>query len=283
MSTETTLSFDDMPGIIPNKADMKKPLKKSLNPLTSILELEDAISVMQNQMNTLLEKVTDNVSPEFKALMESYIKKANEAEELKVNLENMRLHHEELKSEIFKVRETNRNLVHELQNAREALKNLEHEFRSLSVNFNKDEEEYKNKIQVLTAKLQEFEKKLQSSEEENKEVKKETEKTISNLILENEKLKQENHDQSFNFRQQELELITQKDNLKKELDELMGLLREQNEQSELKTKEIEYKDALINQFIKRGVADKLTMNSSDSPDKQNDKKHKKRAGFFNLG
>ena len=283
MSTETTLSFDDMPGIIPNKADMKKPLKKSLNPLTSILELEDAISVMQNQMNTLLEKATDNVSPEFKALMESYIKKANEAEELNVNLENMRLHHEELKSEIFKVRETNRNLVHELQNAREALKNLEHEFRSLSVNFNKDEEEYKNKIQVLAGKLQEFEKKLQSTEEENKEVKKETEKTISNLIQENEKLKQENHDQSFNFRQQELELITQKDNLKKELDELMGLLREQNEQSELKTKEIEYKDALINQFIKRGVADKLTMNSSDSSDKQNDKKHKKRAGFFNLG
>lgn len=256
MNTHTTLFTNET----------SKPMaKKNLMQLTSHVEPETTMSLIQDQLNTLIEKLTDNVSPEFKALMESYVNKANEIEELKVNLENMRSHNEEVKLEILKVRETNRNLIHELQNAREALKNLEHELSSLSVNFNKGDEEYKNKIQVLTSKLQESERKTQDLEEDNREVKREMEKSVSNFMQENEKLKQEHHDQNFKFRQNELELITERDNFKKHLNEIEMLLKEQNEQFELKTKEIEYKDALINQLIKRGAVDKLSMNSPDLP------------------
>ena len=67
---------------------------------------------VQNQLTLLMRKLEEDVSPEFKALMEGYVNKANEAEELKVKLENIGLTHESLNVEIEKIRETNRNLVH---------------------------------------------------------------------------------------------------------------------------------------------------------------------------
>lgn len=242
---------------IKDKAEIKLISKKNVIPITSISDLGSLINEIQNQLNMLMDKSENNTTPEFKALMEGYVKKANEVEELKVNIENFKSRHEELKSEINKVRETNRNLIHELQSARETLKTLEHELNMLQASSNKSEEEYKIKIKSLNDKIHGCENKIKEQENENTRIKEETEKTTACIINENERLKQECQDQNFKFRQLELELTSERDNLGKQVKEFEILLKEQHEQIELRSKEIEYKDALINQLIKQGTTEKL--------------------------
>lgn len=252
-----------------SKTDIKASNRNNIIPITSISDLGNIVGDIQNQLILLLNQLNSDVSPEFKALMEGYINKANESEETKVSLETIKSSHEELKTEITKVRETNRTLIQELQIAREILKKLEQELNSQQEISKKTEGDFKEKINKLSKQNQEFEINIKKLEEEK-----------SNFTIEQEKLRQELLDQSFIFHQKEQELTIRTDNCKKQVEEYELLLKEQSEKLELKIKEAEYKDALLNQLIKKATAEKLRIQGLEDilPEEKQEKKRK--AWFF---
>ena len=82
-------------------------------------------------------------------------------------------------------------------------------------------------------------------------------------------------DQSFKRKHGEQELLIERDNLKKQVEEFELLLKEQEEQIDYKSKELEYKDAFINQLIKQSTTGKLKAdNQEEFEDKNKQKKRK---------
>ena len=248
---------------------MSLQTRKNVIPITSINDLGTLVGEIQNQLTLLLDKLNNDVSPEFKALMGGYVNKANETEELKVNLEDAKTKYELLKGEILKLRETNRTLINELQNTREILKNLEFQLNNLKDISVKAEEEYKTKIKLLNKQIQDYENKFKLVEEENIKIKQT-----------HEELRQELLDQNFNTKQNAQELLIEKDNLKKQLEEFELILNEQKEQIDFKTKELEYKDALINQLIRQTTEEKLRIEHKGNNIENLGKTKKKRFLFF---
>lgn len=250
-----------------SKQEIKPGSRKNVIPITSMNDLGTVVGEIQNQLTLLLDKLNNDVSPEFKALMEGYVNKANETEELKVNREDAKTKYELFKGEILKLRETNRNLINELQNTREIVRNLEFQLNNLKTITEKTEEEYRDKIKLLNKQLKEQEEKYKFIEEENIKIK-ETQ----------EDLRQELLDQNFKTKQNAQELLIERDNLKKQVEEFELILNEQREQVGFKSKELEYKDALINQLIKQTTEEKLRTEQSSLKD--NSSKKKKKFVFF---
>lgn len=255
------------------KSEIKLSGRKNVIPITSLSDLGTVVGEIQNQLSLLIEKLNDEVSPEFKALMEGFVNKANEAEELKVNIENTKNKYDELQAELTQIRSTNRNLIQELQSARETLRVLESQFNTFQAATNKAEEENKNKIELLTKHKLEYENKVKQLEIEKEELKQCHEEQRQALL-----------DQNFNLRQNENELMSHRDNLKKQVDEFELLLKEQQEQIELRTKELEYKDALFKELIKQATLEKLKPQVRDMESNE-DKQQKRKKGFwpFNFG
>ena len=254
----------------PSRSEGKLSNKSNVIPITSISDLGTIVGDVQNQLTLLINKLNSEVSPEFKALMEGFINKANETESVKVRLEDTATSYDEVKAEVAKVRETNRTLINELQNAREILKKLETELNTFQNTAKKTEEDYKDKVKNLTKQIQEFETTLGKFEEE---------KAIQ--ASEQEKLRQETLDQKYNFHQKEQQLTIEKDNLRKQLDEAERLLKEQSETLDLKSKELDYKDVLLNQLIRQTTSDKLRpLSNNEEPENNLTKAEKKRKFWF---
>ncbi len=260
----------------PAKAEVKLPGKKNVIPITSLSDLGTVVGDIHNQICELVEKLDSDVRPEFKALMEGYVRKANETEELRVNLDNISLKHEEQKTEIIKIRETNRNLIHELQSARDILKKLENDLTTFQSISKKTEEEHKEKIRLLTEENVQLLNELNLSDEEKNTIQGEVEGKYSELSTANEKLRQELLDQKFKYHQSEQELIIERDNLKKQMEEMDTVLKDHIEKLELKSKEADYKDALLNQFIKQTTTDKFKEKEFASLNNTQDKTQKKK-------
>ena len=260
----------------PAKAEVKLPGKKNVIPITSLSDLGTVVGDIHNQICELVEKLDSDVRPEFKALMEGYVRKANETEELRVNLDNISLKHEEQKTEIIKIRETNRNLIHELQSARDILKKLENDLTTFQSISKKTEEEHKEKIRLLTEENVQLLNELNLSDEEKNTIQGEVEGKYSELSTANEKLRQELLDQKFKYHQSEQELIIERDNLKKQMEEMDTVLKDHIEKLELKSKEADYKDALLNQFIKQTTTDKFKEKEFTSLNNTQDKTQKKK-------
>lgn len=237
-----------------NQSEAKVSQRKNVIPITSLSDLGTVVGEIQNQLGLLIAKLEDEVSPEFRALMEGYVKKANESEELKVNVEDISSKYEGIKAEISQIRETNRNLVQELQLAREALKNLELQLSALQATYSKSEDEYRIQIKQLNSQIIEYE-----------EVNQKLEERISEFLEGHQKQRQELLDQNFRLRQSEQELISQRDSLKRQVDEFQIILNEKQDQIELKTKEAEYKDALLNQLIKQTTESKAKEHLKSNP------------------
>ena len=90
-------------------------------------------------------------------------------------------------------------------------------------------------------------------------------------------MKQEYADQNYKYRQNEQEIIIEKEKLKKQVEEFDVILAEQKEQIEFKTKEAEYKDALLNQLIKKTTTDRvMAQEATDNTENQ----QKKKKGWF---
>lgn len=220
-------------------------------------DLKSVINDLSSQIVMLSRKLEcEDVTPEFKALMDGYIKKANESEELKVKLENLTYSCEIVKADLIQLRDLNRNLSGELQLAREAIRNFETQINMLQMANDEREKLHKEKVKEITKKSQDYEDKISELEQNKSEIKNQTEKRIVELIKTQENLKQEISDMDFDFRQRERDLINEIDNLNKQVKEFERLNREQQEKIELKTKEAEYKATLLNQMAKNMSKDK---------------------------
>ena len=262
IESETQLSNSDSF----NKEDkFEMNTKKNVISMKTVSELPFSVQEIRDLLIDVLEKLENNeINPEFRALMEAYVNKANEAEELKVNLSGIAGRYEQLKSEINQLRETNRNLISELQSAREALKKLELELNSLEEVHKLSDNSLKEKITELNRQKIEYENKFHEYEartkqfyEEKLKMMQEIENKFVKFAESHEKSKQELLDQNFKLRQSEQELSIAKDNLQKQVHMLEKLLSEQTEELELKTKEVEYKEAILNQLIKQKTLGKL--------------------------
>ena len=277
----------------PPKTEIKLSPRKNVIPISSLSDLGQIVGDIQNQLVLLNRKLQSDVSPEFKALMEGYVNKANETEGIKVNLDGLKSSYETVKADITQVRDTNRNLINELQCAKEALRNLESQLNTLQEAMKTSEERYKEKINLINKHRQdqenkirqlehdkleqtkEYKERLNQLEEEKKQVVEEKEKIrqpleakLTELIGNQDKLKLELVDQSFNFKQGEREYTRQIESMSARIKEFEALLKEKDEQIVLKTKEAEYKDALLNQMIKQ--------KTTGTP-------KKKKFSFFGLG
>ena len=251
------------------KSDIKPPQRKNVISLTSISDLGSVVNEIQQQLSILIAKLDNDTSPEFKALMEGYVNKANKNEELKVNLDDVSLKYETLKGEIDQLRETNRTLIQELQNTRDLLRKIELEFNSYQELVKRTEDDYKNKIKELTKQSIEQQDKAQALEIK-----------IGELKENQEKAREEYSQETFNYRKNEQELIIEKENLTKQLEEYEVLLNEQREQLDFKTKEAEYKDALLNQLIKKTTSDKFLNSGTHNEQLLEEAKPKKKKGWL---
>lgn len=243
-------------------------------PITSIADLGAVVAEMQNQLNLLISKSNSGIGPEFKALMEAFVTKANEAEKLKTSLENIGPSNGQLKAEVAKFRETNRNLIKELEETREVLDKLEHELNTYETSSQKTEEEYKEKIKKLTKQNDDYENKISELEDE-----------ALMLKMEKEKFRQEFLDKNFNSHKKTQELVIQRDQFVKQLEEVESLLVEQTEKLELKSKEVEYLDTLLNQLLKQSLTHRLRPKSygseeSESYELEMGQRSKKRRPWF---
>ena len=250
------------------KSDSKLSYRKNVVPITSISDLGSLVGEIQCQLSILIAKLESDTSPEFKALMEGYVNKANKNEELKVNLEDISFKYEALKGEVDQLRETNRTLIQELQNTRDILRKIELEFNSYQDLAKQTEDNYKSKIKEFTKQNIEYTDKIKTLETK-----------IGELEENQDKTREEYSKEIFNYKKNEQELVIENGNLKKQLEEYEILLNEQREQLDFKTKEAEYKDALLNQLIKKTTSDKL-LNSGKAEEQLKETNPKKKKGWL---
>lgn len=215
-------------------------------------DLSAMISDLQEQLSLLNKKLDGNdATPEFKALMEGYIKKANESEEVKARLQSINDSYDLLKSDLVQLRELNRNLTQELNESREKMRDLEYQINSLETGSLQLENNQKEKYREAQKKIQTFEEKMFDLEKEKNTLKNQYEKRIMELIKSQESLKQELSDMDFDFRQRERELIAEIDDLNTRTKDYENILKEQEEKLSFKTKEAEYKASLLDQMAKQ--------------------------------
>lgn len=254
-------------------------LKKDPSALRSIIaELQSQIALLDHRLHT------EDVTPEFKALMEGYIKKANESEELKVKLEDANTKLETAKCDLTQLRDANRDLTNELNSTRETLRDFEDKIQNNERMSESAKSEQRSKLLDYRKKIDEAEDKVVRLEDEKSEIKEQMEKRVVELIKSQENLKQEISDMDFDFRQRERDLINEVDKQGKQIKEYEKIVKEMEEKLELKTKEAEYKATLLDQIAKQST---LNIDGADGGGFLNSvverRKKQKKQKFWPLG
>jgi predicted nucleic acid-binding Zn-ribbon protein len=212
---------------------------------------EQKLEKIEKQIGSLLDKQSSGVSPEFNALMDGYVNKANQSQEYKVKFEHVENLYEDLKIEAKTLKEENRKFKADADAAKEALrmseldlqrarKESEHsrmQFEEQISNLIEDRERLKTKVKQLTDRNE------KSSQEYN---------DIKAELLEH-KYKAKQLEQ-----EKQVELETQKRSMR----ETNKMIEELKEKLDLRTREVEYKDALLNQLIKQVSAEESSTSFS---------------------
>lgn len=218
-------------------------------------DLVHQIKDLKNQVKHLVERQGKEVGPEFKALMEGYVSKANESESLKVKYEHIQNYQEELKEEIKDLRDDNRRMGSDLDASREALKVSESELHETNNKLEKLQREFNDTTEALRDEKARLKAKLDDSVEERLATEKELEGKISKLVESQNKSRDEALEDHSKFKKVEQELQVQNEKLTRELRDAENLAKELREQVELRTREIEYKDALLSQLVRETAKD----------------------------
>lgn len=202
--------------------------------------IDGRLKRIEDQVNSIVEKQRSGVSAEFNALMDGYVNKANESQEFKVKFEQINSQTEELKIEIRSLREDNKKFKADLEAAKEALRSSESD--------------------------------LQRSRKEAENTRMHSEEQISDLVEERERLKNklkqlmDHKDKSateyndlkaellefkYKAKQLEQEKEVEIETARRSVRESSKMIDELKEKLDLRTREVEYKDALLNQLIKQ--------------------------------
>lgn len=230
------------------KSSSKKTKKTSnsdqLPALMDDADFTNKIDLIQKQISSIVERQNTGVSPEFSALMDGYVNKANESQTYRVKYEHLEAVHEELKLEAKTLREENRKLKSDSDASREALRLSEADLQRLKKDLETNKLHYDEQVSALVEEREKLKARVKQLNDEKEKAAQEYNDLKAELLEHKYKTKQLDQEK-------QVEIETHKRTVKeaqKNIDEL-------KEKLDLRTREVEYKDALLNQLIKQVSAD----------------------------
>ena len=111
--------------------------------------VSDILGDIKSELKVLAEKTDHKVSPEFSALMDGYVSKANESETLRVKYQHVETHFEELKMELKTQKSNSRQLVGDLDSAREALKLTELDLAKSKKEHEQTKKDFQDRVDLM--------------------------------------------------------------------------------------------------------------------------------------
>ncbi|NBW00035.1 MAG: hypothetical protein EBR67_11150, partial [Proteobacteria bacterium] len=195
---------------------------------------------IKSELKVLAEKQEHKVSPEFSALMDGYVIKANESETLRVKYQHVESHYEELKLELKTQKTQNRQLGSDLDSVREALKLSELELSKFKRDFDHTRQDFQDKSDALQNEKEALLRKIK----ELMTWKETTEQLCNEMKAE---LVEYNH----KVKQLQQENLIEKQTAERSLREGQKVIQELKEQLELREREASYKNALIEQLVRQ--------------------------------
>ena len=195
---------------------------------------------IKSELKVLAEKQEHKVSPEFSALMDGYVIKANESETLRVKYQHVESHYEELKLELKTQKTQNRQLSSDLDSVREALKLSELELSKFKRDFDHTRQDFQDKSDAIQNEKEALLRKI-------KELMtwKETTEQLCN------EMKAELIEYNHKVKQLQQENLIEKQTAERSLREGQKVIQELKEQLELREREASYKNALIEQLVRQ--------------------------------
>ncbi len=206
--------------------------------------LGNRLKRIEEQLLSIYERQKSGVSAEFSALMDGYVNKANESQEFKVKFENIFSQYEELKIEFKTQREENKKLKLDMDAAKEALRSSETELQRNRKDSENNKLRYDEQISDLIQEREKLKTKL-------KQLMDHQEKSA----VDYNDLKAELLEFKYKTKQLEQEKEVEVETAKRSVRESNKIIDELKEKLDLRTREVEYKDALLNQLIKQVSAE----------------------------
>jgi hypothetical protein len=237
-----------------NREQIDKESKSLPAKLNEIPEkLMETLLSLQESISELLEKQSETVSPEFSALMDGYVNKANESEAIKVRYAHIENLNNEIKEESRNLKDLNRQLHSDLELAREAMRLAESDLHKSKRDFDIFKQQFEDKVNSLT-------------EEKNKLLLRNKELTDirESNIQEINTFKAEILELKHKLKQSEQERMVQEESHKRSIRENALFIQELKEKVDLRTREVEYKDALLNQLIKQASIEESDLDPNDA-------------------
>ena len=203
-------------------------------------EFSSQLSKIEEQLAAIVEKQKNGVSAEFNALMDGYVNKANESQEFKVKSTHVEGLYEELKIEHKTTTEENKKLKADLEATKEALRMSESDIKR-----------FKEEADITKAGLQkqilEHKEERENLKDKLKDIQRQFDESVSNY----NNIKSELLEQRYKVKQLDQEKTAENEAFDRTQREATKLVDELKEKLELRTREVEYKDALLNQVIKQ--------------------------------
>jgi chromosome segregation ATPase len=212
---------------------------------------EQKLDKIEKQIGSLLDKQNSGVSPEFNALMDGYVNKANQSQEFKVKFEHVETLYEDLKIEAKTLKEENRKLKVDSDAAKEALRMSELDLQRARKEAEHSRMQFEEQISNLIDDRERFKTKVKQLTDRNEKSSQEFNDIKAELLEHKYKAKQLEQEK-------QVELETQKRSMR----ETNKIIEELKEKLDLRTREVEYKDALLNQLIKQVSAEESSSSFS---------------------
>lgn len=206
--------------------------------------LEYSLKKIEQHLNSIISRQQSGVSAEFNALMDGYVNKANESQEYKVKYEQLVSQYEDFKVEFRTIKETNKKNKEDLEALREALRASEADLQRCKKEIVTNKKLYEDQFADFTDERERLKTKL-------KQLSDHKEKTTAEYT----QLKTEFMEMQYRVKQVEQEKEVESETAKRSVKEANKIVDELKDKLELRTREIEYKDALLNQLIKQISAD----------------------------
>lgn len=243
MSAEKTKKKTPNTKIIDDVYEEYQENKEALvnaNALVKDANVGSKLQKIEEQLNSIVDKQKSGVSAEFNALMDGYVNKANESQEFKVKASHLESLYEELKIEAKTLKEENKKLKADLEATKEALRMSESDIKRFKNEAEHTKINFQDQVTTLNDEKEKFKSKL-------KEVQTQNDQNIQNY----NNIKSELLEQKYRVKQFEQEKQVEEETSKRTQRESSKLVEELKEKLELRTREVEYKDALLNQLIKQ--------------------------------
>lgn len=208
---------------------------------------EKKLEKIQNQISSLIDKQNSGVSAEFNALMDGYVNKANQSQEFKVKFEHVENLYEDLKIEAKTLKEENKKLKADADAAKEALRMSELDLQRNRKETDNARNNYEEQVSTLIEERERLKTKVKQLNDRTEKAAQEYNDLKAELLEHKYKAKQLEQEK-------QVELETQKRSIR----ETNKIIEELKEKLDLRTREVEYKDALLNQLIKQVSADETS-------------------------